>query len=247
MRFSFSGEGCFPTGRHYPAIAHLIRVAAAGLVDEFDVQTLLAELPLVSIDTETTGRDFEQDRIVEIACVIYRHGRVETRHNFLVNPQRPIPKEAFEVHGISDEDVRDKPTFKEIASEVLESLQGCVPVAYNAEFDQRFLLKELERCGYVGGKLPPAARRGVKWVDPLAWARYLHKDAKSKALGAMAELLGVDLERAHRATDDAVAAVLVLARFFEDARVPQRYGAFMQEQQRLMRIQEEERSYWRSA
>lgn len=247
MRFSFSGEGCFPTGRHYPAIAHLIRVAAAGLADEFDVQTLLSELPLVAIDTETTGRDYEQDRIVEIACVIYRRGRIEKRHSWLVNPERPIPKEAFDVHGISDDDVRDKPTFKGIASEVLEVLQGCLPVAYNAEFDQRFLLKELERCGYSGGKLPPSARRAVKWIDPLTWARFLHKDAKSKALGAMAELLGIELERAHRATDDAAAAVLVLARFFEDARVPERYGALMQEQQRLTRIQEEERSYWRSA
>ncbi len=246
MRFSFEGQGCFPTGKHYPGIAHLLRVAAAGLADEFDAQTLLDELPLVSIDTETTGRDATVDRIVEIALVTLKAGAIVDKKDWLINPQRPIPKEAFDVHGISDDDVKDKPTFAEVLPELLEAMQGLVPVAYNAEFDQRFVLEEIQRAGGARGALPPAARPKVRWIDPLIWARELHKDEKSKALGAMAELLGIELETAHRATDDAAAAALVMAKFFQDTRVPTTYGAFLQEQQRLARVQSEQRQYWRN-
>jgi DNA polymerase-3 subunit epsilon len=122
-----------------------------------------------------------------------------------------------------------------------------VPLAYNAEFDQAFLLAELQRTGHSSQALPPAARPKVQWMDPLVWARELHKEAKSKALGAMAELLGVPLETAHRATDDAAAAGVIMGRFFADVRVPRTYSAFMQEQSRLARAQREDRPYWRSA
>jgi DNA polymerase III subunit epsilon len=246
VRFSFAGEGCFPTGKHYPGIAHLLRVAAAGLAEEFDALTDLADLTLVSIDTETTGRNAQVDRIVELACVVVRGGQIIESHTWLINPERPIPQEAFDVHGISDADVRDKPVFRDVLPEILEKLRDLVPVAYNAEFDQAFLQAEFERAGVSSMRLPPTFRKGVRFMDPLVFARELHKDAKSKALGAMSELLGITLERAHRATDDAAAAALVLLKFFEDVRVPKRYGAFMQEQQRLNRLQAEERQYWRN-
>jgi DNA polymerase-3 subunit epsilon len=82
-------------------------------------------------------------------------------------------------------------------------------------------------------------------VDPLTWARELQKEEKSKALGEVASRLGIEIAQAHRATDDAEGAVLVLARFLDDARVPGAYGAFVQEQRRLARLQSEERSRWR--
>jgi DNA polymerase III subunit epsilon len=244
MRFSFEGQGCFPTGKHYPGIAHLLRVLAAGLVDEFDAQTALSDLPLISIDTETTGRDAANDRIVELACVVCEHGQIVDQRSWLFNPGCPIPKEASDVHGITDDQVQDKPTFAALLPEILQALVGRVPIAYNAEFDQGFILEELKRAARGPADLPPAARPKIQWVDPLTWARELHKDAKSKALGAMAELLSVKLETAHRATDDAAAAALILSKFFADTRVPKTYGAFMQEQQRLARVQKDERQYW---
>ncbi len=245
MRFSFEGRGCFPTGRHYPGIAHLLKVAVAGLADEFDSQTALGDLPLVSIDTETTGRDYEQDRVIEIAFVVFRAGEITEKRSWLINPERPIDPEAQAVHGISDEDVKDKPKFAEVVPELLEMARNLVPLAYNAEFDKAFVLKELRRSGVREQKLPPAFRQGVRWLDPLVWARALQAEAKSKSLGAMAELLNIELEQAHRATDDAAAAMLVMREFFKDVRVPKMYGAFMQEQMRLSRVQEEERQYWR--
>lgn len=244
MRAGADGGGCFPTGRHYPGIAHLLRVSVSGLASEFDAATPLSALPLVSIDTETTGRDPNEDRIVEIACVLWDSGRVSARRDWLVNPGRPIPEDARAVHGISDDDVRDKPTFAEVAEEVLSAMSGRVPVAYNAEFDQRFIHLELDRAGIRRASGPAAVRDGVSWIDPLTWARELQKDEKSRALTAVAERLGIEIQQAHRATDDAEAAVQVLARFFEDARVPDTYGAFVREQKRLERVQAEERQYW---
>jgi DNA polymerase-3 subunit epsilon len=239
--------GCFPTGRHYPGIAHLLRLVAAGLAEEWHGDTTLNDLTLVCIDTETTGRDFATDRIVEIACVVWRGGNVVSRKHWLCNPGRSIPEEASAVHGIKDEDVRDKPSFAEVAEDVLEALAGAVPVAYNAEFDRAFLIAELSRAGRLSSASPPACRKGVDWVDPLTWAREIHKAEKSKSLGEVCGRLGIEIGQAHRATDDAEATLRVLAAFATDSRVPDGYSAFVQEQRRLTRLQDEERSLrWRS-
>jgi DNA polymerase III subunit epsilon len=238
--------GCFPSGRHYPGIAHLLRVVAAGLAEEFVTTTPVDELEIVSIDTETTGRDAATDRIIEVAAVIWQHGAVVGRHAWLVNPGCPIPAEVTGIHGIDDQAVKDSPSFAEIAPELAAVLAGRVPLAYNAEFDQSFIAEEYARARIELGQAPPALRRGVEWLDPLVWARELQKYEKSKALGEVCARLGIELTNAHRATDDAEASMQVLAAFLKDARVPKTYGAFIQEQRRLARIQAEERARWRS-
>lgn len=245
MRNGADGGGCFPTGRHYPGIAHLLRIVAAGLADEWSGDLKLTDVPLISIDTETTGRDPLVDRIIEIACVVWQSGRVIARHTWLCNPGRPIPKEAFEVHGIGDDDVRDKPGFAEIVPELLDILKVGIPVAYNAEFDRDFLLSELGRVDHGRDGLPPAARKGIEWIDPLVWARMLHKDEKSRALGEVCERLGIRIEKAHRAIHDAEAALQVFAAFCGDPRVPASYAGLIQEQRRLARLFDEERVRWR--
>jgi DNA polymerase-3 subunit epsilon len=245
MRAGEDGGGCFPTGRHYPGIAHLLRVVAQGLVEGIDAATPISEMAFASIDTETTGRDPAVDRIVEFAIVVWERGEVATRHRFLVNPGRPIPKEAFDVHGISDEAVKDKPPFSAVCAEILATLEGKIPLAYNADFDQAFFMEELARAGVALTSPPPAACRGIEWVDPLVWARELQKEEKSKTLVEVAARLGVKLENAHSAVDDAEAAMRVLAAFLPDPRVPANYGAFIQEQRRLARQHDEDRQYWR--
>lgn len=245
MRFSFEGGGCFPTGRHYPGIAHLLRLEVAGLCDEFDATTAMTDLPVVGIDTETTGREPGVDRIVEVACVIWRGGQIVDSHGWLINPGRPIPEEAKAVHGISDDDVREKPTFPQLAGEIAKTMHGCVPLAYNAEFDRRFLRAEFIESGITLDEAPPAIRSSVEWLDPLVWARHLQREEKSKALGEVAARLGIEIGRAHRATDDAAAALKVYGEFLKDPRVPDTYGAFIQEQKRLGKELEEERRMWR--
>jgi DNA polymerase-3 subunit epsilon len=245
--------GCFPTGRHYPGIAHLLRIVASGLAEEFASDHAMNALRFVSIDTETTGRDPTQDRVVEIACITWEGGQIVRRRSWLVNPERPIPQEAFEVHGIGDDHVKDKPTFREIADEVLRELEGAVALAYNAEYDRKVLQAELARVAAAAApfvpaseRQPPAVRRAVDWIDPLVWARELQKFEKGKSLGDVTQRLGITIEQAHRAEHDAEAALLVMLAFLPDTRVPRTYGAFLQEQRRLSRIFDEERRVWRS-
>ena len=128
--------------------------------------------------------------------------------------------------------------------EIVEFIAGALPLAYNAEFDKKFLLEEVSRAGELKSP-PPTFRRETRWVDPLSWARELQKEEKSRALGDVCARLGITLENAHRATDDAEAAGHVMVAFTRDARVPGTYGAFIREQGRLERLFDLERVRWR--
>ncbi|HEX7664841.1 MAG TPA: hypothetical protein VF407_10030, partial [Polyangiaceae bacterium] len=94
--------------------------------------------------------------------------------------------------------------------------------------------------------LAPALRRDVEWIDPLVWAREIQREEKSKALGEVAQRLGVKLENAHRASDDAEAALMVFYALAADARMPKAYGAMLQEQRRLGLAQQDERRFWKN-
>lgn len=237
--------GCFPTGVHYPGIAHLLRVAAIGVPEEFTVDAEVIRLPIVAIDTETTGRDATTDRIVEVATVRWDGTNIVDRQSWLVNPGRPIPKEASDVHGISDADVAEQPTFSDILPNLLGALSGHVPLAYNAHFDRQFLTEEYNRSVIIESRSVPALRRNVEWLDPLVWVRELQHNERSRSLGDVCPRLGIPLANAHRATDDAEAALRVLLAIIPDPRIPRTYAAFLQEQRRLSRQQEEERARWR--
>ncbi len=238
--------GCFPTGRHYAGIAHLMRLRVLGAAEEVAADAPWMDQLIALVDTETTGRDPAVDRVVEIGVILGRGGEIIARHGWLVNPERPIPEEVSKIHGITDDAVRDAPTFRQIAPELLELLAGALPAAYNARFDRAFLLEEMRRVGVdAGPSQPPSLRHSVDWLDPLVWARLIHKEEKSRALGDVAARLGVALDNAHRATDDAEAALRVLYAFASDARVPVAYGGLVQEQRRLAREQEEEARAWR--
>ena len=240
--------GCFPTGRPYPGIAHLLRSPLAGVVREIDPSAPWTEQPVAMIDTETTGRLAQHDRIVELAIVVGKAGAVVSRDTWVINPQCAIPAEASAVHGIYDADVVDKPVFADVAREIVNRFEGAIPAAYNASFDRGFLLAEVKRSLHaVQGEFPdvPATRDRVVWIDPLVWARHLYPDEKSRTLSAMAQLLGVNLSHAHRATDDAEAALLVMYELAKDKRVPKSYGDFIQQQVSHARAQEEARKLWR--
>jgi DNA polymerase-3 subunit epsilon len=218
-----------------------LRAVVRGLVEEFAAETPWSDLPIVLVDVETTGKDASVDRVVEVGVAIARRGEVVERRNWLVNPGRPIPKEASDVHKITDEAVKDAPAFDAVAAEIAAALTGAVPAAYNAAFDKAFLTNELARAGVT-------LRRDVEWLDPLVWARELQQGEKSRALGEVAARLGIALENAHRASDDAEAALRVLLVLGRDVRVPRTYGALVQEQRRLALAQADERrlNKWRN-
>lgn len=139
------------------------------------------------------------------------------------------------------------PPFEVVAREIAAALAGCVPAAYNAAFDRVFLGNEIARAAVMTGPLPPALQKGVDWIDPLVWARELQSEEKSRALGEVASRLGITLENAHRASDDAEAALRVMFALAVDARIPRTYGALVQEQRRLALDQADERRLrWRT-
>lgn len=245
MKGHIEGCGCFPTGRHYAGIAHLIRIQAIGIVEGFEGEHGWIELPVALIDVETTGREGATDRIVEVGIVIGRRGEILERRSWLINPGIPIPEESRAVHGITDEMVQGQPFFADVAAEIATALRGVIPAAYNALFDRSFILAELERADYSRDQMPAALAPSVEWIDPLVWARELSELDKGKSLGEVCERLGIILQTAHRATDDAEAALRVLYTFSKDVRVPKSYAGLAQEQRRLLRLQDEERMRWK--
>lgn len=241
--------GCFPTGRHYPGIADLIADAihnVKGICREFDPASGWSEIPFAVVDFETTGRDPEVDRVIEVGIVCFEQGAPTIREGLLVNPGIVVPEEARAVHGITDEELEGAPPFRAVLPRVLELLKGKLPVAYNADFDRLFLRRELALAApkeTPQDEMPPATREEVVWVDPLVWAREILKDLESRRLGEVAAHLGVPLETAHRAAGDAEATGRVLLALAPQ--MPKIYGELIRLQQRYAAFQEAELSAWK--
>lgn len=104
--------------------------------------------PLVIFDLETTGLDLVKDRIIQISYIkVYPDGK-ETRGNEIINPEKPISADITALTGFSNEDVKDKPTFKNIASKLNEEFKGCDFAGFNSNhFDIPLLAEEFLRAG----------------------------------------------------------------------------------------------------
>ena len=104
--------------------------------------------PMVVFDLETTGLDLVKDRIIQISYIkVYPNGN-EERGDELINPERPIPQLITELTGISDDDVKDKPTFKELAQTIADKFTGCDFAGFNSNhFDVPLLAEEFLRAG----------------------------------------------------------------------------------------------------
>jgi DNA polymerase-3 subunit epsilon len=109
---------------------------------------LKLEKPLVFFDLETTGVNIGTDRIVEISILkVFPNGNKESK-TWLVNPEMEIPKNASDIHGITNEQVVTEPTFKELAPKVSEMIEGCDLAGFNSNrFDIPLLAEELMRAG----------------------------------------------------------------------------------------------------
>ena len=142
----------------------------------------------IILDTETTGLSPDNgDRIIEIGCVELQ-GRKLTGNNkhFYLNPERDSHEDALKVHGISNEFLRDKPKFAQVADELLDYLHGAEVIILNAPFDLGFLNKELQRTG------KSAFKHYVQSVtDTLMMAKEMYP-GKRNGLDALCDRLGVD-------------------------------------------------------
>ncbi|CAL2104343.1 DNA polymerase III subunit epsilon [Tenacibaculum sp. 190130A14a] len=104
--------------------------------------------PIIFFDLETTGISIATDRVVEISILkVFPNGNKEGK-TWLVNPEIEIPREASEIHGITNEKVVTEPTFKELAPQINEMIQGCDLAGFNSNrFDIPLLAEELLRAG----------------------------------------------------------------------------------------------------
>lgn len=140
----------------------------------------------IVLDTETTGLEpTEGHRIVEIGAVeLMNHMPTGRTYHQYINPERTMPKEAFDVHGIGDDQLRDKPVFAVIGRAFLDFIGEAQLVIHNAAFDMKFLNHELERAN-----LPaiPYARA----TDTLAIARQKYPGSPA-SLDALCRRFGVD-------------------------------------------------------
>lgn len=104
--------------------------------------------PLVFFDLETTGTNTTKDRIVEISILkVFPNGKQEIKTK-RINPEMPIPKESSDIHGIFDEDVKDAPTFRQVAKSLADQIEGCDLAGFNSSrFDIPLLAEEFLRVG----------------------------------------------------------------------------------------------------
>lgn len=201
------------------------------------METKWREMPLVGLDLETTGLDVREDRIFEIGLATFQNGEQVDSYVQLVNPGRPLSRESTEKTGMTDADLADKPSFGLIASKVVEILDGSVLVGYNIlGFDLPFLQAELARVGLEVPKCHP--------VDALVLARGLVPEGGHK-LSEMVVRMGLTLDRAHRALDDAVAAVRLLLALAERYQLPADLETLLQLQTQWQAQQDAMRASWR--
>ena len=154
----------------------------------------LSDLKFACLDTETTGLSpIGGGKICELAISITQNGQTQEEFSTLLNPQIPMMPEVIAIHGITNEMVKDAPTFAEILPRVVSLLDGCVLVAHNADFDLSFLKAEFETCGM---NFPP-----YPVIDTLKLARKSGR-FKSNRLGNIAQELGISCAGWHRAMAD---------------------------------------------
>ena len=160
--------------------------------------TRMENITFVIFDTETTGFSPINDRVIEIGAVKVRNGKKLGEKTWLINPQRYIPWYVQNVHHITPEILKDKPTFAEVYPEFLEFIDGSVLIAHNAPFDIRMMSAEARRNDL------PAPRNAV--LDSLALFRNWHPDYESHTVSDLIEHLDLPTKgmQAHRATDDSL-------------------------------------------
>ncbi|MCR6719505.1 MAG: 3'-5' exonuclease [Chitinophagaceae bacterium] len=158
--------------------------------------------PLAFIDLETTGVNLGTDRIVEIAIVKILPDGSKTVKRKLINPEMPIPKTSSDIHGITDEMVKDAPTFRQVANELKQTLDGCDIAGYNSNrFDIPLLMEEFLRVQVEFDM------KGRRLVD----VQKIFHQMEQRTLGAAYKFYCQKiLEGAHSAEVDATATYEIL-------------------------------------
>jgi DNA polymerase-3 subunit epsilon len=167
------------------------------------------QVPITSLDLETTGLKSEGDRVVEAAVVRLNPDGVLRQRSYLINPGYPIPAASMKIHGITDAMVEGAPSFTAVLPRLTELIEGAILIAHNAPFDVGFIEAECARRGLT----PP---RPLAVVDTLMLARHVFRQPRC-GLGSLAERIGLPLPGAHRALADARAALVLYQAMLKQA------------------------------
>lgn len=158
--------------------------------------------PLIFFDLETTGTNITQDRIVEISLIKVSPGGEEMNRTRRINPEMPIPAEATAVHHITDEDVKDAPTFKQIARSLADMFDGADIAGFNSNrFDVPMLAEEFARAGVTFDFSKP------RYIDVQT---IFHRKEPRTLMAAYRFYCGKELDGAHSANADTRATYEVL-------------------------------------
>jgi DNA polymerase-3 subunit epsilon len=167
-----------------------------------EMSELKLDRPLAFFDIEATGISPRADRIIDLAIVTLNPDGTRDTHTFRVNPEMPIPEESTKIHGITDQDVENSPTFKEVAPEINSVLEGCDLGGYNiVRFDIPMLAEEFIRCGI---KFDVDSRR---LIDA---QRIFHRREPRDLTAALSFYCGELHMGAHGAEADVLATIQVL-------------------------------------
>lgn len=150
------------------------------------------------LDTETTGGQFNQEGITEIAIYKFDGHKVVDQFISLINPERPIQPFVIKLTGINNAMLRSAPKFYEVAKRIIEITQDCIIVAHNASFDYRILRTEFDRLGYDFHR---------ETLCTVELSKKLLTGQKSYSLGKLVRSLGIPMSDRHRASGDAQATV----------------------------------------
>lgn len=158
--------------------------------------------PIVFFDLETTGINIATDRIIEIALIkVFPDGKEEEKC-LRINPQMPIPERSTRIHGITDEDVKDAPTFPEVAKNIAQFIEGCDLGGFNSNrFDIPLLAEEFLRADI------DIDLKKRKFIDVQS---IYHKMEKRTLAAAFMFYCGKDLKDAHSALADTRATYEVI-------------------------------------
>jgi DNA polymerase-3 subunit epsilon len=150
--------------------------------------------PLIFFDLETTGIDIVNDRIVEMAYLkIFPNGNEESK-TMKINPQIPIPEKATKIHGITDADVKDAPTFQEVAKTLVKIFEGCDLAGFNSnKFDIPLLAEEFIRANV------DIDLKKRKFIDAQV---IFHKKEQRTLIAAYKFYCNKELDNAHNAESD---------------------------------------------
>jgi DNA polymerase-3 subunit epsilon len=150
------------------------------------------------LDIETTGGQFNEEGITEIAIYKFDGHEIVDQFISLVNPEIPIQPFVVKLTGINNAMLRSAPKFFEVAKRIIEMTNDCVLVAHNADFDYRILRTEFRRLGYVFN---------IKTLCTVELSKRLLPEQTSHSLGKLVRALGIPMADRHRASGDAMATV----------------------------------------